>query len=79
MSIAQTGLPVTHPVRLGLTLNYSVFCYEVLNEPSTGCELARKGYEDGMQAIETLSEESYNDATLILQLLRDNLTLWTED
>jgi len=24
-----------------------------------------------------LSEESYKDSTLIMQLLRDNLTLWT--
>ena len=28
---------------------------------------------------DTLSEESYKDSTLIMQLLRDNLTLWTSD
>ena len=27
--------------------------------------------------LDTLSEESYKDSTLIMQLLRDNLTLWT--
>ena len=26
-----------------------------------------------------MSEESYKDSTLIMQLLRDNLTLWTSD
>ena len=29
--------------------------------------------------LDTLSEESYKDSTLIMQLLRDNLTLWTSD
>ena len=29
--------------------------------------------------LDTLDEESYKDSTLIMQLLRDNLTLWTSD
>ncbi|RZR83728.1 hypothetical protein BHM03_00010420 [Ensete ventricosum] len=29
--------------------------------------------------LDTLSEESYKDSTLIMQLLRDNLTLWTSE
>ena len=29
--------------------------------------------------LDTLNEESYKDSTLIMQLLRDNLTLWTLD
>merc|ERR1712137_814250 len=55
--IAAEHISTTHPLRLGLALNYSVFLYEIANEP----------------------EESYRDSTLIMQLLRDNLTLWTSD
>ena len=29
--------------------------------------------------MDTLNEDSYKDSTLIMQLLRDNLTLWTSD
>ena len=36
-------------------------------------------FDDAIAELDTLSEESYKDSTLIMQLLRDNLTLWTSD
>ena len=41
-SMAAKDLPATHPIRLGLALNYSVFFYEIQNNPSKACELAKK-------------------------------------
>ena len=34
-------------------------------------------FDDAIAELDSLSEESYRDSTLIMQLLRDNLTLWT--
>lgn len=77
--IANTGLAPTHPIRLGLALNFSVFYYEILNSPDRACRLAKAAFDDAIAELDTLSEESYKDSTLIMQLLRDNLTLWTSD
>jgi 14-3-3 protein epsilon len=77
--IATTELPPTHPIRLGLALNFSVFYYEILNSPDRACQLAKQAFDDAIAELDTLSEDSYKDSTLIMQLLRDNLTLWTSD
>ncbi|XP_030292822.1 14-3-3 protein epsilon isoform X1 [Sparus aurata] len=77
--IALTELPPTHPIRLGLALNFSVFYYEILNSPDRACKLAKEAFDNAIAELDTLSEESYKDSTLIMQLLRDNLTLWTSD
>merc|ERR1711953_1540514 len=77
--VAEKGLPVTHPIRLGLALNFSIFQYEVLQNPEEACKMARTAFEDAIAELDNVAEDSYKDSTLIMQLLRDNLTLWTSD
>ncbi|KAG8377395.1 hypothetical protein BUALT_Bualt08G0028600 [Buddleja alternifolia] len=77
--IANAELAPTHPIRLGLALNFSVFYYEILNSPDRACNLAKQAFDEAIAELDTLGEESYKDSTLIMQLLRDNLTLWTSD
>lgn len=74
---SEDPLPKTNPILLGLTLNFSVFYYEILQKPDKACTLAKNGFDAAVDELDALEEESYKDATLIMQLLRDNLTLWT--
>ncbi|KAE8697906.1 14-3-3 protein 10 [Hibiscus syriacus] len=77
--IALAGLAPTHLIRLGLALNFSEFYYKILNQSDKACSMAKQAFEEAIVELNTLGEESYNDNTLIMQLLRDNLTLWTSD
>merc|ERR1712154_685621 len=77
--ISKSKMQPTHPIRLGLALNFSVFYYEILNSPEKACQLAKTAFDDAIAELDTLNEDSYKDSTLIMQLLRDNLTLWTSD
>lgn len=76
---AEQQLKSTHPIRLGLALNYSVFYYEILNSPEIACKIAKKAFDNAIADLDGLEEDEYRDSATIMQLLRDNLTLWTSD
>merc|ERR1711862_45367 len=59
---AEKDLPVTHPIRLGLALNFSVFMYEVLNNPDEACKMARTAFEDAIAELDNVAEDSYKDS-----------------
>ncbi|XP_003727876.1 14-3-3-like protein [Strongylocentrotus purpuratus] len=76
---ASQQLAKTHPIHLGLALNFSVFYYEIRNEPKKACTVAKEAFDNAIAELDQLKEDSYKDSTLIMQLLRDNLTLWTSE
>merc|ERR1712224_472046 len=76
---AEKHLKTTHPIRLGLALNFSVFHYEVMNDSQKACQLAKTSFDEAIADIEQLDDDVYKDATTIMQLIRDNLTLWTSE
>eukprot|EP00421_Protoceratium_reticulatum_P009044 CAMPEP_0168374058 /NCGR_PEP_ID=MMETSP0228-20121227/9108_1 /TAXON_ID=133427 /ORGANISM="Protoceratium reticulatum, Strain CCCM 535 (=CCMP 1889)" /LENGTH=243 /DNA_ID=CAMNT_0008386999 /DNA_START=70 /DNA_END=801 /DNA_ORIENTATION=+ len=79
LEVAEIDLAVTHPTRLGLALNYSVFLYEVLEDSGKAIEIARAAFEGAIAELDSVVVDSYQDTTSIMQLLRDNLTLWTAE
>ena len=72
-------LSPTHPTRLGLLLSYAVQYYEILDEPEKAIEIAKRAFDEAIEKLDTLIDVSYKDSTLIMQLLRDNLTLWNSE
>ena len=72
-------LPPTDPVRIGLALNYSVFLYEIKKRPKDACAMAKTAFDEAISGLQDLDEEKYKDSTAIMQLLKDNLTLWTTE
>jgi len=79
MQIAETKLPPTHPIRLGLALNYSVCYFEILRDKAQAINLAKTAFDLAISKLDRIEDSNYKDCTLILQLIRDNLTLWTSE
>jgi 14-3-3 protein beta/theta/zeta len=68
-----------NPIRLGLALNYSVFHYEVMNNHKKACELGEQALTDSLEKIDEVDEETFRDAKSIIELLKENLSLWKEE
>merc|ERR1719480_609021 len=75
----QITLPPCNPITLGLALNFSVFHYEVMKNHKAACELADAALQDALDKIDELEEDDFRDAKSIIELLKENLTLWKEE
>jgi len=76
---AGKDLQACNPIKLGLALNFSVFYYEVMQDNKKACALAETALQDAMNKIDDVDEETFRDAKSIIELLKENLTLWKEE
>jgi 14-3-3 protein epsilon len=79
VAIATAELGKADPAYLGLALNYSVFLYEIIGKKEEAIDLADKSFKAAVDLLDGLTEAQYSEATLILQLLKDNVALWNEE
>jgi len=77
--IANKELPVINNARIGLCLNFSVFCYEVKGDKKEGCKIAKKAFEDSMKYLDDLEKFKSKDVLLLIQLLKENLIFWSSE
>jgi len=77
--IAEKALNACNSIRLGLALNFSVFHYEVMQDVKKACELGDKALQDALDKLDDCDEETFRDAQSIIELLRENLSLWKEE
>jgi len=78
MAIAKP-LADTDSTKLGLSLNYSVCLYEISKDRGKAIEIAKTAFDSALKKLDELSDKDYKSSTLIMQLLRDNLTLWSAE
>lgn len=72
-------LNACNPIRLGLALNFSVFYFEVMNDHKKACELGETALQNALEKIDDCDEETFRDAKSIIELLKENLSLWKEE
>jgi 14-3-3 protein epsilon len=73
------SLPISSPLRLSLALNFAVFTFEILGNHIDAIKIAKNAFDQSYAELSTLPEGNYQSAVLILQMLRDNVTLWSSD
>jgi 14-3-3 protein epsilon len=78
---AVSTLEPTHPTRLGLALNFSVFFHDVRKSSDRACHLAKHAFDEAIVFLteKTALEDALRDSLMILQLLRDDLILWSSE
>lgn len=73
------SLNACNPIRLGLALNFSVFHYEVMSDHKKACELGEQALSEALEKIDDVDEETFRDAKSIIELMKENLSLWKEE
>ena len=68
-----------NPIRLGLALNQSVFYYEVMSNKKQAVEIGEGALTDALEKIDDVDEDTFQDAKSIIELLKENLSLWKEE
>jgi len=79
---ALATLDPIHPTRLGLALNFSVFYHDVKSSPERACHLAKSAFDDAVSCLSTHEnglDQLIRDSLTILQLLKDDLILWSRE
>lgn len=77
-NVAAIELTPTHPIRLGLALNFSVFYYDIARKKEQACVLAKQAFDDSMAELDTMEEATSGDSMVIMHLLRKSLTEWSK-
>ena len=77
-TMAET-LNSCNSIRLGLALNFSVFQYEVMGNHKQACEIGEQALSNALENIDDVDEETFMEAKQIIDLLKENLSLWKEE
>ena len=68
------------PTRLGIALSYSYYLHEILNMPEQACELSKQAFDSALMELDAVeNEDQLRNCKLFIQLLRDNLIIWTQE
>ena len=77
--IANKDIPISSSTRLGLALNYSVFFYEIKGLKEEACNIAKSAFDEALKVLDDLERSKPKDTILIIQLLKENLILWSNE
>lgn len=75
----KTELGACDPSRLGLALNYSLFLLDWMHDKETAIRHTREALEAAYGSFDTIHENNFKEARLIIMQLEENLAEWGGD
>lgn len=69
----------TNPLRLGLSLNYCVFYYDIKKNVSQAIKIGKEAIKGAKKQFDKIKEEEDKDAAMTLQTLKENIILWEKE
>ncbi|KAH0788695.1 14-3-3 protein [Histomonas meleagridis] len=78
LEIAMDHFAIYDPHRLSTVLNYSIFLFEVMNQKEEAIDFAKNAYHQALSLIDENTDDNYSDATMILQMMNENINKWSE-
>ena len=73
------NFPWTNPVRLGLSLNYSVFYYDIKKNVNQAIKIGKEAIKGAKKQFDKIKEEENKDSALTLQALKENIQIWEKE
>ncbi|VVT50986.1 uncharacterized protein SAPINGB_P002946 [Magnusiomyces paraingens] len=78
-NIANKNLSPTDPTRLGVAINFSVFYHEVIKSTKKSCEIAQQAFNSAFEALDTLTEDNNQKTIASMEILRDNISIFSSE
>jgi 14-3-3 protein epsilon len=79
IALSMVELAPTHPVRLSLFFNFSVFYYDILKSAKKACKVAKSALDYANADLHPSTDHNYAVTTKIVQMLEENMSLWTSE
>lgn len=76
--VEESGMNAADPTKLGLLLNFSVFCHETIDQKDQALEMATGAYEEALAEINSLDKGKAQEAATILDFIRENINQWNK-
>ena len=73
------NFPWTNPIKLGLSLNFSVFYYDIKKNTTQAVKIAKEAIKGAKKQLDKIKEDEDKDAVLTLQTLKENISIWEKE
>eukprot|EP00347_Sterkiella_histriomuscorum_P015804 403355619 len=78
-AVTHGDVNVCNPINLGLSLNKSVFYYEIMQDRQKACLISEMCLSQALDRLDELSDDQFREAKQIIEMIKENLNSWKDE